>query len=235
MTQATRHRAEWHEYGSRSELAAALAAGIGAALGKAVSARGAASLAVSGGRTPQPLFDALAQTAITWDKVTVTLVDERFVPPDNERSNERLVRGHLLQGHAAQAAFVPLFHAGVSLEAAAGRAATAIAALPEPLDVAVLGMGADGHTASFFPDADNLEDLYRNPQSASVLPVHAHSAGEPRLTLSLQKLAAARLIAIHIVGEDRRAVLKSALASGEPPIARLAAGAKTPPRIYWAP
>src|SRR5690606_13380303 len=94
-------------------------------------------------------FDALSGREIEWEKVAVTLADERFVPPDDPRSNQRLVEEKLLRAAAARARFVPLYSPAGSIEEAATAAAGALAALNLPLDIAVLGMGADGHTASF--------------------------------------------------------------------------------------
>ncbi|MEX2373146.1 MAG: 6-phosphogluconolactonase, partial [Dehalococcoidia bacterium] len=159
MTPAVRHKAEWHEFGSPDELADALARRIGDTLGEAIALRGAATLAVSGGRTPRRLFEALSHLPIAWDRVTIVLVDERFVPPDDERSNEKLARTHLMRDRAADAMLLPLYSPEGSVEEAAIKADAKVSALPAPLDVAVLGMGPDGHTASFFPDAKNLDAL----------------------------------------------------------------------------
>lgn len=227
-------RAEWHEFGSPDELAEALAKRIASALTLAIAERGQASLAVSGGRTPKRLFQALSCAPVEWEKVTVLLVDERFVPPEDARSNERLVRMHLLKDRASGATFVPLYRPRASVEEAALLADAAIAALPRPLDVAVLGMGPDGHTASFFPDAPNLEELYRNDEDRSVLPVRAPSADEPRLTLSLQLLGSTGLVLVHIESEERKSILLQALAEGTLPIARFFAEAASAPQICWA-
>jgi 6-phosphogluconolactonase len=235
MNAPIRYRAEWHEFGSPDELAEALAKRIARSLAQAIAERGHASLAVSGGRTPKQLFQALSFAPVEWEKVTVVLVDERFVPPDDERSNERLVRSHLLRYRAGKARLLPLYRKDVSVEEAATLADAAMAAVPMPFDVAVLGMGADGHTASFFPDAPNLETLYRNTEHKSVLPVRAASAVEPRLTLSLQVLAAAKLVVVHIQSDERKSILIQALADGALPIARLFAEAASAPQIYWAP
>jgi 6-phosphogluconolactonase len=234
MTSAVRHKAEWREFGSPDELADALAKRLGDALGEAISLRGQATLAVSGGRTPKRLFEALSHLPIAWDKVTIVLVDERFVPPDDRRSNEKLVRTHLMQDRAAGARLVPLYAPDVSVEEAAMKADAKVSALPAPLDVVVLGMGPDGHTASFFPDAEDLDALYVNRDGKAVLPVHAPSAGEPRLTLSMQLLAGARLVVLHIESEERRTILTKAIADGELPIARVLAQAASNPQIYWA-
>lgn len=235
MTELIRQKAEWNEFASPEDLAEALSERIGEALIAAIAARGSATLAVSGGRTPKRLFDVLSRLPIAWGKVTVVLVDERFVPTDDERSNERLVRNYLLKDRAGKAQFLPLYRQGVSVEDAAAKADEEVAALPAPLDVVVLGMGPDGHTASFFPDARDLHAFYANRQGRAVLPVHAESAGEPRLTLSMQLLAGAHLLLLHIESEERRAVLMRALTRGDLPIARFLAEAASVPHIYWAP
>ena len=91
----------WNEYADGAALAAALAGKVSGLLAQAVSRRGVALLAVSGGTTPAQFFAALSEADIAWDKVTVTLVDERFVPPSSPRSNAVLVSAKLLQGRAA--------------------------------------------------------------------------------------------------------------------------------------
>ncbi len=235
MTAAIRQSAEWHDFGSPDALAEALAQRIGEALQAAVGARGQANLAVSGGSTPKRLFDALSRLQIDWENVTVVLVDERFVSADDERSNERLVRTRLLKGRASAARLLPLFRPNMSPEEAADAADAEVSALVLPLDVVVLGMGPDGHTASFFPDASNLEVLYANTEERSVLPVHAESAGEARLTLSRQLLAGARHLFVHIESDERREILNDALAAGVLPVARVLAETASAPQIYWAP
>src|SRR5690606_18200431 len=105
----------------------------------------------------------------------------------------------------------PLFHEAATVEEAARRATVALAAQPWPLDAAVLGMGTDGHTASFFPDAGSLAALTDPASDGLVLPVHAQSAGEPRLTLPLARLLEAGFLALHIEGEKKREVLDRAL------------------------
>ncbi len=146
----------FHPFETRPALAQALARDVAAALTAAIETRGAASLAVSGGSTPKLFFEALSAKALFWDKVTVTLVDERFVPPESDRSNHRLVAENLLQNKAKAAYFVPLFQPAASPEDAATLATVKTEAICDPFDVVILGMGTDGHTASFFPGGDNL-------------------------------------------------------------------------------
>ena len=225
-----------HVFAGPAGLADALANAVADRLASAIEARGTALLAVSGGKTPVLFFEALARRGIDWPKVTITLVDERFVPPSSDRSNARLVKEHLLQHEAARARFVGLFHETASVEEAARIASRDIAALELPLDVAVLGMGADGHTASFFPDAEGLDRLLSPTRKEPVLPVHAESAGEPRLTLALPMLAAARFAALHIEGAEKKAVFESAMAQDRDllPIRRVI-DCREPVHLYWAP
>lgn len=230
-------KAVWHEFDSGARLAEALSEAVSRHLAAAVAERGQALIAVSGGGTPPPFLRALSQKAVDWQRVTVTLVDERFVPPSSERSNARLAARHLLQNEAARADFVGLYHELDSVEEAAEKADRIVGSLPLPLDVAVLGMGTDGHTASFFPDAKGLSALL-NETSRRVLPVHAPSAREPRLTLSMPVLCGARFLAVHIEGEEKRTVLEAALAekSGERlPVRLVMDRAAVPVHIYWAP
>lgn len=225
----------WNKFSSRTELARALAARIAGRLADAVRAKGGASLAVSGGSTPKLLFETLSEAAIAWPKVTVTLLDERFVDEASPRSNAGLARSALLRGRAADARFVPLRGVAATPAEAARDAAWRIEALL-PLDVAVLGMGLDGHTASYFPDAAGLDALLDPMASEPVAVVEAASAGEPRLTLTMPVLLSADRVALHIEGEDKRAVLEAALAGrGKLPIRRVIEALPRPVEVYWAP
>lgn len=226
------------EFDSPAELAAALADAVAEVLNAAIAARGHATLAVSGGSTPKRFLEALSGRDIDWPKITVTLVDERFVPPDNERSNEGLVRRHLLQGKAAAAGFVGLWRKTHCVEEAAQQSLRDIARLPTPLDVVVLGMGTDGHTASFFADAEGLALLIDPTCPVPVLPVKAPSAGEPRLTLTLPLIAQARFLALHIEGDEKQRVLARALdgaTAQELPVQAVLDHAVGPLHIFHAP
>jgi len=225
-------------FGSGAELAEALAEKVAATLTAAINARGKATLAVSGGSTPKAFFAALSDRPVAWDKVSVTLVDERMVGPEHERSNHRLASLFLLQNKAADAAFIPLYHETSDAPAAAVAASEAIDALALPLDVVVLGMGTDGHTASFFPGGTTLGAVTDPACSHSVMTIEAPGAGEPRLTLTLPRIVEAGLIVLHIEGEAKRAVLAKALEAGpetDLPVRAVLNHARTPVEIYWAP
>ena len=237
-TDRTQTNIRQSDFGNGSDLAEALAQKIADRLSAAIAARGQATLAVSGGSTPKALFVALSKLDIKWSAVTVTLVDERMVGPAHERSNHRLASLYLLQNRAAEASFLPLFNRAGTADEVATAAAQKIDALPLPFDVVVLGMGPDGHTASFFPGGSTLARVTDPACQQSVMAIEAPGAGEPRLTLTLPRIVDAGLIVLHIEGDEKKSVLAKALEDGpaaELPVRAVLRQAKTPVEIYWAP
>ena len=193
---------------------AAIAAHVADALRAAIAARGQASLAVSGGKSPIPMFEALREQDLDWAQVTVVLVDERVVPRDHEASNTALVTRHLLQGQAASARFLPFFRElapqfnAEVLDALVLDAEARTADLPWPLDVAVLGMGEDAHTASLFPGAPGYARAIATDQRlAWVVP---DTAPHARISFTLSALLAARELVLSITGESKLAVYRRA-------------------------
>ena len=174
-----------HSFTDCHAQAVALAERIAEQLRQGLAERGHALLAVSGGSTPKDLFACLSREQLDWARVQVTLVDERWVDVDDERSNARMVKQLLLQNAAASAHFVPLYTGDASPEGGLAVANERIGALPLPFDAVVLGMGDDGHTASFFPGGDNLHEALDLGGTSRVLPMRAGGAGEPRITLTL--------------------------------------------------
>lgn len=219
----------------KQQLADALAEAVATDLKAGIATRGVASLAVSGGSTPALFFRTLsARPDIAWDKVTVTLVDERWVDETSERSNARLVKANLLQNQAAAARFVPLYQGGALPDV--DKTAAALAKVPSPLDVAILGMGNDGHTASFFPGGDNLGAALTG--EGPVVAIEAPGAVEPRITLTLSRLLAARALYVHIEGEEKVRALERAEAEGpveDMPVRAILRQTQTPLTIYWSP
>ena len=203
-----------HICNSAAELAWQLADTIVQNLHDAINLRGHAVLAVSGGKSPIALFEALRVLPLEWQRVTVLLVDDRCVPHDHADSNTALVRQHLLKDQAAAATFVPFFDtlpdtldepALIRLVDAANRR---LATQPWPMDMAVLGMGDDGHTASLFPGAAGLNQALHS--SGPVAWVRPATAPHARLTLTLPALLATRELALAISGASKLAVFQQA-------------------------
>lgn len=189
-----------------------LARRIADALRDALTKRGQALVAVSGGRSPVPLFEALAREPLDWGRATVTLVDERWVTPDHADSNERLVHTHLLTGPAAAARFVGMKNAAATAREGQAQAEAAVAALPRPFDVILLGMGEDAHTASLFPDAAELgHALTTSGLTAAVTPP---TAPHERMTLTRAGLLDSRLLILPLAGAQKLDVYRAALGDG---------------------
>jgi 6-phosphogluconolactonase len=226
-----------HEFADRLTLGDTLAKDIASKLDAAVKARGKASIAVSGGSTPKLLFAVLAEPEIEWSKISVTLVDERWVDETSDRSNAALVKKHLISHEAHVATFLPLFDAAHAddVDAALADVGKRVDALGKPFDVVVLGMGPDGHTASFFPGGDHLAQALDLDGKQSVLSMRAEDAGEPRITLSLPRVLDTRALYLHIEGNDKKEILDKAIAGGDFPIAAVLKQDRTAVDVYWSP
>jgi 6-phosphogluconolactonase len=225
-------------FADRDELAAALAEKVAAVLYTALGITGRAVLVVSGGTTPAPFFRRLAEKDIPWQKITVTLADERWVDTDHPDSNEKLVRTHLLQGPARTAGFVGLKNESPTAAAGEKEACRRLAELPAPFAAVVLGMGSDGHTASLFPGAPQLAQALDREASTPCLAVDPADAAHGRITLALPALLKTRRIFLHITGMEKLEILKRALAGGpveEMPVRSVILQEETPVEIYWAP
>lgn len=228
-----------HSFTDCHALAIALAERVAERLRAGLLERDGALLAVSGGRTPLHFFELLARMRLDWSRVQVTLVDERWVDESDPRSNARLVREHLLRDAAAAARFVPLYTGAATPEQGQPEADRRLRALPLPFDAVILGMGLDGHTASFFPGGDQLAAALDPHQPPGVLPMRAPGAGEPRITLTLPSLLATRQLFLHIEGEDKREVLADArLGLGNAahyPVRAVLKASPVPVAVYWCP
>jgi 6-phosphogluconolactonase len=202
------------DFADGEELAPAFAEWTAGKLRAAIAERGAALLVVSGGKTPELFFEKLSTQLLDWTRVAITLADERRVPDDSPRSNARLVREALLRNHATVAAFIPLADARLTESQELVAASARLASLPLPADVVVLGMGDDGHTASWFPGAEGLAEAMDAGARQLVAPIQAPGAPEPRLTLTGRVILRARAIALLIEGQDKLCTLAKALEDG---------------------
>ena len=202
------------DFADDEDLAPAFAEWTADKLRAAIAERGAATLVVSGGKTPARYFEALSGMPLDWTRVAITLADERRVANDSPRSNARLVREALLRNHAMVASFTPLADARLSESQELVAASARVANLPLPADLVVLGMGDNGHTASWFPGAPGLAEAMDPGARLLVVPIEAPDAPEPRLTLTGRVILRARAIALLIEGQDKLNTLAEAFEDG---------------------
>lgn len=203
---------ERQAFADRDTLDQALAARVVSSLQQGIAQRGTAHLVVSGGSTPVNLFSILADVDIDWSRVVVLLADERWVPVDHEDSNERLVRETLLTAKAHQAQFVSLLPTPEDEIANIAGLSTLLGALPR-FDMVLLGMGEDAHTASLFPCAAALREGLTTTQGALI--TQPSNAPHQRVSMSKQRLLFTEQGVIHIVGENKKAVLELAMKSDD--------------------
>ena len=230
---------EWWEYDDVAEMADAVAGDLQFVIESALDARGAAVIALSGGKTPAPIYARLAAAKLDWKRVTIVPVDERIVPIGDPLSNVTMIGKAFIPTGAR---VIPIGPQATADYRAAGRSADALMQdLHWPLDLCLLGMGENGHTASIFhgPDYDEALSGPRERRALGVMPEPLPSeAPVARVTLSRQGIITAKALTIAITGAKKREVLEQALAQGESspfPIGRVLADAELPVDIHWAP
>lgn len=216
---------------SIDEQAQRLAARIAAALAEAIERNGRAVLALSGGRSPEPVVHCLNRMELDWQKVIITLVDERWVPEDHPDSNGGMVR-RCLADVMQVARWEPMYR-GLSPEEDAAEFDTLLQSLL-PLDVLVLGMGTDGHTASLFPGIDDLKISLSEQAPVFCRAIPAAEQRLPRITMTGKALHRAQVRLLQINGPQKHHTLIEAFAAA--PTERPIAAFLTPPMdIYYSP
>ena len=230
--------AEFWDYDSIEEMAAAVAGDIGFIVESAIDARGAALLALPGGNTPKPIYRKLAAAKLEWKRVTLIPGDERLVPMQSELSNVRAIAQAFLPTGAR---VIPITGDIADYHLAGNSADARLQDLPWPPDLVWLGMGDDGHTASIFPGPD-LEDALNAPKTRRAVGVMPDpmpaDAPVARVTLTRAAILSARTILIAITGQAKRDLLEQAIKDGHSsklPIGRVLAECDQPIDIHWAP
>ena len=186
-----------------------LASTVEVELNNAIKNRGLATFVIPGGTTPKPFFRILRDANIEWEKITIFPTDERWVSMENSRSNARLIQRELLTGRASKANFVTLYKKNKTLDQGASLLAENISNYL-PIDVLVLGMGVDMHTASLFPGSPGLA-LAQSVNAAEVVPVTPlDNSLEPRVTLSARVLEKAVNTHVLIIGLEKKNAVKEA-------------------------
>lgn len=229
---------EFH-YAHTDALAAACAHGISEAIDQAIALRRQAALALAGGTTPVPILRRVAVQQHDWRLVTILPTDERWVAPGHADSNLRLLRA-VFAGAAGirWCSLVPDEPAGAP---DATYAISALAAVPRPLDLCLLGMGSDGHFASLFPGAPGLRaalDPAGGDAAIAIVPDPMPAAGpQARISLALARLLDSRRLMLVISGAEKLAVLRRAgRRDGQDlPVAALLGATHPAATIHWCP
>src|SRR5690554_2488921 len=203
-----------HEFSDDKALIERLAARIGSVLTLAVKNRGHASIAVSGGSTPIALYRRLSTMTLPWQNIIVSLVDERWVDHDHVDSNAALVASNLLQNAAAAARFVGMKTSAGDPLAAQQALSVTLAARILPLDIALLGMGEDGHIASLFPHANGTRQALSLDDPLLCRGIELAGAPYGRMTLTAPGLLAASYRFLYVTGHTKYDVLRAASTPG---------------------
>lgn len=230
-------------FADRERLTLALANECAAALHAGIKAEGQATFLVSGGSSPEPVYRELSRRPLPWQQINVALVDERWVEKDEPGSNLTFISNSLLQNEAADAPCLGMKNSAPTPAAGEADCERAYQELPRPYDVCVLGMGNDGHTASFFPYAEGLDEALDPKSDKLCKAVTAKQsavtgAHTERMTLTLAAILQAKEIKLLITGEEKLKVYRQALLGDdehEMPVRSILKQGLKPVTVYWAP
>jgi 6-phosphogluconolactonase len=227
-----------HRFPDTKALTHALAGELQVDLQEAIAARGVASMAVSGGRTPAALFQQLSNEQLDWHKVWVTLVDDRWVDATHDASNEKLVKENLIKNKAANARFVGLKNAAENAQAGIDWCWKTLTRISRPFDAVLLGMGDDGHTASLFPNNDTLRKALSPTEPPAVVAMTAPVEPRDRISLNLSAILDSRRIIVLIQGDTKWSVYQRARTAGDVtdlPIRAVFQQHLVPVDVFWSP
>lgn len=199
-------KAQLSTFETSAELNESFAEEIAQKLAAGIEQNGTASLLVSGGNTPRPMFAVLSDKDIDWAKVNIALVDDRWVNTDDAASNEKMANEALLINKAASANFVGMKTDEADAFKAVEQVTAKLAHIKQPFDVTILGMGEDGHTASIFPCCEQLEEGLTT--SKTIIATQPTTAPHQRMTYTKSALMQSKQLYLHLVGENKKVVLE---------------------------
>ena len=225
-----------HRFDSRDELLTELLVNVTDILDGTVTANGKASMLLSGGSTPGPLYKQMSQVDLDWKNIWFGLTDERWVAPDHADSNERLVKETLRQNQAAHTNFVGLKTSEATPAKGCDAAEKQNAAMPSPYDIVLLGMGTDGHVASFFPTSADTPAAMDPANTKLCHPVSRDGEDVQRMTMTYSNLLRSKRIFLFIYGSEKAAVYAEALKGKTDtlPVSHILHQDSVPVTLYWA-
>lgn len=231
-------RPELISFESREAMAARVADLFEAQLGRSISSNGTGTIAVSGGSTPKALYENLAARDLPWTDINITLVDERWVNLDHPRSNEAFVRAAFAQANGAS--IMGLYNGAAKAKDGIADIQARLETIGGPFNTVILGMGDDGHTASWFPHADGLDRaLAGDEKVCAVTALQSDITGDEveRMTLTLSAIRNAQLIVLLLAGASKRATFEKALEVGPVEDMPVRALLRSRPDLWvcWAP
>lgn len=200
---------KWSPFSSPEEQAKSLALHVSQDLVRCLQQKDVVTLCVPGGSTPALFLHYLSETILDWSRVQVVLNDERWVSLDDSLSNEAMLRNVLLKNEAVDAQIVSLFDQSLTIDQAVMKFNQHITTVL-PLDVCVLGMGDDGHTASLFPAMKHLAEALDLNQAPALIIAQVPQKTEQRVSFNLSALLSAQQHYVLIKSEAKQSVIKEA-------------------------
>ena len=196
------------EFNSKDQFEQSLCADLVKIIQQAIAQKGSAKILLSGGSSPIHLYELLSNCEIDWSKVIIGLVDERFVEPNNDFSNEKMIREKLIQNQASTATFYGMVENSTDQMENVKSIASTYEVFYNHLDLVLLGMGEDGHTASLFPGDDVSEKLLRS-KKIGIYNTTSPNFPNDRITCSAEMLRQAENIFLMLSGEKKLHVFET--------------------------
>lgn len=225
-----------NRFETREQASLHVAERMSTALKRQIDSRDSAYMVVSGGTTPAACFSRLASAGINWARVRLFLSDERWVPPEHDDSNEKLVIDSLQSAAAKAASLYRVYSEVTPIERRCQEIEQDLRQLPFPFACVLLGMGVDGHFASLFPDDDAHSSGLEPDGEQLCKPVFTAASPHPRVSLTLSALCRSEEILLLMFGEEKWRTLENAKRTHEVyPVSRLLSQTRTPVHVFWAP
>ncbi|MCC3860363.1 6-phosphogluconolactonase [Pseudemcibacter aquimaris] len=205
-------------------------------LNNGVSENNKASMLLSGGTTPGPLYEKLSKETLDWDKVWFAPTDERWVAPDHDDSNEKLIRNMLLQNNASSANYVGLKSSPDNPRDGQPKTENKLATFPAPIDVVLIGMGTDGHMASLFPGVHDTIVAMDEGNANRCAPIVRGNGEVDRISMTLNCILNSKQVILFFYGDEKLKVFEKASLgkTDELPVSYLLNQDKVPVTLYWA-